>query len=233
MSRVSNLSRLQNTDQELDRCRKRLEQISAALADSAAANSARANLEQVGAARQAAQLIAKDGELAAATQRAKLNETERSLYGGSVRNPKELQDLQREAESLQRHVAALEDKLLETMVELEDRERDLEVAKDELVRVESAAANGRGILIREQAEVEARCASLESEREVSVAGVAPKDLALYTELRESMGGRVVAVLHDGACGACGLALAASALQSVRNSTELFRCTQCGRILYSG
>jgi hypothetical protein len=233
MSRVSNLSRLQNTDQDLDRCRNRLEEISAALADSAAADTARAKLEQAGAARQAAQLAAKDGELAAATQRAKLNETERSLYGGSVRNPKELQDLQREAESLQRQLAALEDKLLETMVELEDREMDQEVAKDELARVESAAENGRGVLIRERAEVEARCSRLESEREVSVAGVAPKDLALYTELRESMGGRVVALLHDDACGACGLALAASALQSVRNSAELFRCTQCGRILYSG
>lgn len=233
MSRVSNLSRLQNTDQELDRCRKRLDEISAALADSAAVRSARAILEQAAAVRQAAQLTAKDAELAAATQRAKLDETERSLYGGSVRNPKELQDLQHEAESLQRHLAVLEDKLLETMVQLEDRERDEEVATGEFARVESAATYGRSNLMREQAEAEARFARLESEREVALAGVAPKDLALYTEMRESMGGRVVAVLHEGACGACGLALAASALQSVRNSAELFRCTQCGRILYSG
>lgn len=233
MSRVSNLYRLQNVDQELDRCRDRLTEISASLGDSAAVSSARLRLDQAAAARQAAQLAAKDAELAAATQRTKLIETERSLYGGSVRNPKELQDLQREAESLQRHLATLEDKLLETMIELEDRERDSDVAAQDLARAESAAASDRTDLTREQGEVEIRCARLESEREVALAGVAPKDLALYTEMRESMGGRVVAVLHDGACGACGLGLAASALQSVRNSAELFRCTQCGRILYSG
>ncbi len=233
MSRVSNLYRLQNVDQELDRCRYRLTEISAALGDSAAVSSARLRLDQAAAARQTAQLAAKDAELAAASQRTKLIETERSLYGGSVRNPKELQDLQREAESLQRHLAALEDKLLETMIELEDRERDADVAAQDLARAESAATSDRTDLTREQGEVESRCARLESEREVALAGVAPKDLALYTEMRESMGGRVVAVLHDGACGACGLGLAASALQSVRNSAELFRCTQCGRILYSG
>lgn len=233
MSRVSNLFRLQNVDQELDRCHKKLAEISDALADSAAEGSARLKLEEAAAARQAAQLAAKEDELAAASQRTKLNETERSLYGGSVRNPKELQDLQHEAESLQRHLATLEDKLLEMMVELEDREREYQIAADDLSRAEAAATSGRSDLKREQAEVEGRCARLESEREVALAGVAPKDLALYTEMRESMGGRVVAVLHDGACGACGLALAASALQSVRNSAELFRCTQCGRILYSG
>lgn len=233
MSRVSNLFRLQSVDQELDRCRSRLTGIAAALGDSAAVSSAQLRLDQAAVARQTTQLAAKDAELAAAGQRTKLNETERSLYGGSVRNPKELQDLQLEAESLQRHLAALEDKLLETMVELEDRERDHDVAAVDLAQAESAATAARNDLTREQAEVEARSVRLESEREVALAGVAPKDLALYTEMRESMGGRVVAVLHDGACGACGLALAASALQSVRNSAELFRCTQCGRILYSG
>lgn len=233
MSRVSNLFRLQNLDQELEACERRLTEIALALGDDANVAAARAKLDQAGSSHLAAQSVAKEAELAVASQRSKLAETERALYSGAVRNPKELQDLQHESESLQRHLATLEDHLLEAMVELEDRERDQEQASADLARAEAQAASVREDLTEESAKVESRRDRVQSEREVALAGVGPKDLAMYAEMKESMGGRVLAIVHDGACGACGLGLAASALQSVRNSAELFRCPQCGRILYSG
>lgn len=45
----------------------------------------------------------KTAEAEAEAQKIKIEQTEASLYGGSVHNPKELQDLQREVASLKKH----------------------------------------------------------------------------------------------------------------------------------
>ena len=86
---------------------------------------------------------------------------------------------------------------------------------------------------KERAQIQTRLDTLAIEREAAMSGVAEKDLALYARLRDSMGGNALAILKDGSCSACGVGISASESQTVRNSAELFRCPQCGRILYAG
>ena len=69
---------------------------------------------------EAARVVIREAEYAAQAQREKIEQTENSLYGGAVSNPKELQDLQMEAESLKRHLQTLEDRLLEVLLEQEE-----------------------------------------------------------------------------------------------------------------
>jgi predicted nucleic acid-binding Zn-ribbon protein len=233
MSRVSSLHRLQGIDLSVDRARSRLAEVEKLLGVSDAVREARAAHEQAGARLHAAQAAVKDAELAAETQRAKLENAERALYGGGVHNPKELQGLQADAESLRRHLVSLEDRLLEVMVGLEDREAQARRAADELSRAEAALISEQASLAGERSQLVARLSALEVEREAALAGVAEKDLALYARLRESMGGMALATLQDGSCGACGVGISAAEQQTVRNSSELFRCPQCGRILYAG
>ncbi|MCX6070208.1 MAG: C4-type zinc ribbon domain-containing protein [Chloroflexi bacterium] len=233
MSRVSSLHRLQEIDLSIDRARARLAEVEKLLGASDTVRAARASHDQAQARLDAAEASVRDAELAAATQRAKLENAERSLYSGGVHNPKELQGLQADVDSLRRHMSSLEDCLLEAMVALEDVEARARQAAGQLDQAEAAQVTEEASLAGERSQLQARLATLDTEREAALAGVAEKDLALYARLRDSMGGRALATLQDGSCGACGVGISAGERQTVRNSAELFRCPQCGRILYAG
>jgi predicted nucleic acid-binding Zn-ribbon protein len=233
MSRVSSLHRLQEIDLSIDRTRARLAEVEKLLGASDTVRAARASHDQGQVRLHAAQASVKDAELAAGTQRAKLENAERSLYGGGVHNPKELQGLQADVDSLRRHMSSLEDRLLEAMVALEDVEARARQAADQLSQAEAALVTEQASLAGEGSQLQARLGTLETEQEAALAGVAEKDLALYARLRDSMGGMALATLQDGSCGACGVGISAGERQTVRNSAEIFRCPQCGRILYAG
>lgn len=203
------------------------------MAGSTAVRTARSGHEQALAALRGGQASVKDAEHETAAQRAKLEGAERSLYGGAVRNPKELLDLQADVESLKRHLASLEDRLLETMLSLEELESSARQTAETLSHAEASQLAEHASLAAERDQLQTRAETLQGEREAALAGVAEKDLALYARLRESMGGRALALLRDDSCSACGVGLSASECQIVRNSAEPVRCQQCGRILYAG
>lgn len=217
----------------MDRGRARLAEIERLLGSSDAVRDSRTADEQARAVLHSAQANVREAELALGTQRSKLEHAEAALYGGGVHNPKELQDLQADVESLKRHTATLEERLLEAMLALEEDETTALRAAEGLSKSEAALLTAQSSLIDERGQVLIRQDTLAIEREAALAGVAEKDLALYARLRDSMGGNALAILKDGSCSACGVGISASERQTVRNSAELFRCPQCGRILYAG
>jgi hypothetical protein len=233
VSRASSLYRLQEIDLAMDRARTRLAEIDRLLSGSQAVQAARQADEKARADLHRGQAAVKDAEHSVAGQRAKLETAERSLYGGSVRNPKELQELQADVESLKRHLAVLEDRLLEVMVALEELETAGRNTGEALASAEAAQRTEHASLAGERDQLRTRKEALLGEREAALAGVAERDLALYTRLRESMGGNALARLRDDSCSACGVGLSAAECQTVRNSPEPVRCHQCGRILYAG
>ena len=233
MSRVSSLHRLQDIDQSIDRGQARLAEIERLLGGSDLVRAARSADEQARGALRAALAGVKDAEATLGSQRAKVEHAEASLYGGGVHNPKELQDLQADVDSLKRHLAALEELLLEAMLVLEDEEKKAGRAADALSLSEAALLAEQASWTEERARILTRLETLAIESEAAMSGVAEKDLALYARLRDSMGGNALAILKDGSCSACGVGISASESQTVRNSAELFRCPQCGRILYAG
>ncbi len=233
MSRVSSLYRLQQVDSQLDQVRARLTEIERLLADAEPVAEARRAYEAREAALRQAQTAHRRAEDALRLQEEKLAQTESLLYGGTVRNPKELQDLQREAEALKRHLSTLEDRLLEAMMALEEAQEAHQRAKVHLEQVEADHATAHESLARERKSLLARQAQLLEAREAAVAGVPQGDLALYEELRQSSGGLAVVQVEEDGCPACGLRLSASVRQAVRSGNDLVRCGQCGRILYGG
>ncbi len=233
MSRASSLHRLQRQDQELDSLRSRLAAIEAELAAAGGLQGSRVNLEIANRELEAARAGHAYAENEVAVLRAKIDVTDATMYGGSVRNPKELTDLQQESASLRRHLGTLEDRLLEAMVSLESAENAHESARAALGGAESGWQQTREELVASRATLSQQVERLEGEREATMASVPPADLRLYDSLRQSYGGTAVAEVREATCTACGLTLAASIEQTVRNNPELVRCRQCNRILYAG
>lgn len=233
MSQASQLYRFQQIEIRGSQIVERKAEIARVLADAAPVRTAQAATQA--AQDRLVQARSENGasEQAVQSQQDKIARTEQALYGGSVQNPKELQDLQQEAISLKKHLKTLEDRLLETMLELDEAETGFESAGAALELAEAdAAAQHQGLQV-ELKDLEAEDDRLQAEREACLASIGGEELALYEKIKQNLGPIVLALVEDDACSACGVVLPASQRPLVRGGTELVRCSQCGRILYSG
>ena len=233
MSRASGLHRLQAMDLAADRIRVRQQEIEAQLADSAELERLRTDLAAASEAAQAAGAVVRTAHRVVQDQRHKLKETEQALYSGRSQTPKELAELQAEAESLKRHLDTLEDRYLEAMLSQDQvaaEERQSQLAVDSLMSDRSTLHSE---LQAELGQIRDRLNDFTIEREAALVSVSEPDRETYERLRSRLGGIAVAALEEASCGACGLRVSASREQVVRAGVELVTCGQCGRVLYGG
>jgi len=234
MSRAHSLFRLQEIDLALDANNARIEEIRKILGESEELTRAKSFLTQASETLRKIQIKLKNSEQDVDTQRMKIEETENKLYGGSIKNPKELQDLQNEVDALKRHAGTLEDRLLDVMVEFEQSELDYETAKKNVETIEKAREVTFGELNIEQQNLMEENERLNVNREAALVGISAEDVKLYEQIRQKQGGIAIAILEkDGSCSICGLSPSAAQQQIIRSGTQLQQCNQCRRILYSG
>ncbi|MEW6028255.1 MAG: C4-type zinc ribbon domain-containing protein [Chloroflexota bacterium] len=232
MSAALGLFRLQQIDSHMDQARARLEAIRQTLENDADLKAASAKLADAEARARAARSALRDAEAEAQRQRIKIEQAEASLYGGGVRNPKELQDLQHDVASLKKYLVTLEDRLLEAMLASESAESALTEARAELKQVEASRGNQNQNLSGEQSELVHQMERFTSERQAALSALDVKLLDLYETLRAERRGVAVTAVADGACASCGTTLTASQQQNARSAGQLFHCPTCGRILYA-
>lgn len=232
MSRASQLFRLQEIDLELDRHRARLETIAEALESSPTVQAAFRRMVEADGQLAAARVDVRSFEYDNQALSEKIAEVEKRLYSGAVTHPKELQDLQKDIESLKHRRATLEEKQLEALIKAEAAEAQKLAAQTDLQRAEAEAAKMNSHLLDEQTGWLARVNQLEGEREAIYAGIPADDRETYERLRRSKNGRPVSRLEDGVCTACGVAPSSARSQTARQATELIRCGNCDRILYA-
>jgi predicted nucleic acid-binding Zn-ribbon protein len=216
----------------MDQVKAKLALVEAGLSDNGRLNQARVAASQNEVRSREASATVRQAEDAATNEREKLGQIDGRLYGGSVHNPKELQELQSEAEAVRRHVGVLEDELLEAMQTAEDAEAQAERAQANLELAEADSSGKMAGLSKEREGLMLTLDKHGEEREAIVAGVSPEDLRLYQSLRKGPGTLAVAEMQGDTCGVCGVSMSASARQEVRGGPSLIRCRQCGRILYA-
>lgn len=233
MSASLNLYRLQQADTRLALAHSRQKAIAEALASDAETREANRQQQTAHEARVDAERALNEAEFQAQSTRVKIDQAESSLYGGHVGNPKELQDLQKDAESLRRHLVALEDSQLEAMLALEEAEQAEAAAQASLDLASAKSEGKKRSLVTEQDTIQGEIESLESERRAIAGSVDPATLQHYDSLRAQKRGIAVAALNDGTCGACGGPLTPADQQSVHIGQGMIHCPTCGRILYAG
>jgi hypothetical protein len=231
MTEPFKLYRLQQFDNQLDRAQFRLKEIEAALNDDEPLRKAQQHLHEISDALQTARKGLRKAEQDVQDQRIKIEQTEATLYGGKVRNPKELQDLQNEATALKRYKGVLEDRQIETMIAVEDAEAAFQGATAILEDVRTEFDRQHSLLADEQANLLKDVARLGTERQAAADTISLDDLNLYNQLRQQKRGVAVAKVNGGACSACGTTLNAALLSAARTASQISRCSSCGRILY--
>lgn len=151
---------------------------------------------------------------------------------GTITDPKALQRMLGELESLQRRIADLEDVEIEVMERLETTQADLDARTAELAELDSRAKELESARAAKAAELEQSQGEVAAERAGLVAEVPDDLLALYAKLRDQKGGVGAAALRRRECGGCGLTINPSDLAkiSAAPTDEVLRCEECGRIL---
>ncbi len=151
---------------------------------------------------------------------------------GDLTNPKDLQRMLSELESLQRRITTLEDQELEVMEQVENAQREL----DSLTR-QVAEADDRLAVLSESRDqktsvLDRELEAVAAERAPILAGLPADLIALYDRLRELKGGVGAAPLRARACGGCQLSLDAAELATIKaaGDDEVIRCEECQRIL---
>jgi len=226
------LYRLQQVDSQLDHAHARLKAIQQTLEND---EELRGSMERCVAAenryRETERLL-QQSEQEVEKQRIKLQQTEASLYGGLVHNPKELQDLQKDMVSLKKHLETLEERELEAMEASENAENELKNAQADLERVKASKGEQFRDLTEESIVLNRDLERFSSERFAVMKDLTAPALSSYEQIRKYKRGLAVTRLSDGSCAACGTTLTASQQQSARSSGQLFYCPSCGRILYA-
>lgn len=232
MSASLGLFRLQQVDSQIDRTRTRLDAIQKTLENDAELRAVKTKFESSNSEHLLALHNAATAENEANGLKIKIEQAESSLYGGSVKNPKELQDLQKDVASLKKYLTTLEERQLEAMLQTENTDAELEKAKTNLALVQSRLGSEHKQLLDEQTELLTQLERLGREREAAISPIDSPLLATYEDLRKQKRGVAVAEVDDDACTSCGTTINASLKQNARSQKQLAHCPSCGRILFA-
>lgn len=154
------------------------------------------------------------------------------IDAGGVSNPKDLERMVHELESLGRRISDLEDVELEVMERLETAQTERSAAEAEAEEVATQVTTVEAQRAQRAAEIKAQGAEVARERAQLAEGMPADLMDLYTKLRAQKEAVGAAALRQRQCGGCRLTLDASILGSIRAAAtdEVLRCEECGRIL---
>lgn len=232
MSAALGLFRLQQVDRQIDQSQARFNIIQGILENDAELRKALDGVDAAQKSKMESDNMLHEAEAGVRAQQIKIEQAESSLYGGSVHNPKELQDLQNDVAALKRHLSTLEERQLDVMIQLESAQAALDAAQADLSGLRARRGDDHTRLMEEQAGLQRNLDRLQAERRAVVTDLAAHSLQMYEELRGRRRGIAVAEVTDNSCSACGTRLTAALQQNARSTTQVTHCPSCGRILYA-
>ena len=229
MTVANQLFQLQDIDTELEFHERSVQKITRQLADSSAITEAGAKLA---AGRQKLLELTKQQrsiEWELDDLSSKIKVIEEKLYSGRIRNPKELTDLQHEADLFKTKKTQIENKDLETMEQVEAATTAVNEVASQLKKLEEEAKAQNVRLAAELEDLKAGLARLKQKREFLVAQVDPHAVVVYQDVIKKRG-TAVAKVEQGLCRGCRIRLSVSELQRAKTGA-LVQCGSCGRILF--
>lgn len=230
MSLISDLWTLQEIDVALDAHRASLEDATSRLEEPEALAAARARAGECDVALRRARAAQRDLERDADDIRAKLGPLETKLYGGSIRNPKELAGLQADIDQIRRHISSIEDRDLEALAAVEAAESDARGAAAERDALQAAWDAECAELAERIVRLREEVAGEDELRQAQAAHVSPDDLKMYDRLRRAHSGRALARLDRNLCTGCRISLPTNLVTRARGGSALVQCPNCERIL---
>jgi uncharacterized protein len=233
MSVIGQFYQLQRVDLEREEKNCHLAEIEAGLGETEDLKQARQVVADMDGQLTHLRKQVRDLELEVGTVEDKLKHNQERLYGGQVRNPKELKSLQEEATALRRHRSQLEDNELELMITIEGSEAELAERQARLRQIEDSWRADQAGMFAERDRLRQRLAELEEQSGDMRASLTKNDRAFYDDLQSRLAGKGIALLKDGLCQGCGVDVPMTVARSAERGQGLNYCPICDRLLYAG
>jgi predicted nucleic acid-binding Zn-ribbon protein len=164
-----------------------------------------------------------------AIQQARLSKFRDTLM--AVKTNIEFTAVQKEIGFAQGEVKALEDKMLERMLEADDLTSALKRAEIELAAEQKAIDADRRATSAAHVELQASVDRMAKERAELLGSLNQQLLALFEMIARKRNGIAVAEARDGVCTICHVRLRPQVFNEVRRNDPILQCDHCNRILY--
>lgn len=168
-------------------------------------------------------------ELEATSLQTRMRDLDRRLYGGTVRNPAELMEMQRELEVLRAKLSTAEDDALERMEQVDESQRGLQSASANVVERAAQRASSIEPMRARFATLTAERDVLNAERDATRGDIDPGDLSLYARIAAHRRPAVTGLAGE-FCAGCHMPVSNEERRAVRTGAGLTQCANCDRIL---
>jgi predicted nucleic acid-binding Zn-ribbon protein len=229
MSVAKQLYQIQEIDLELESNEQALNQIASQLGESQAVTGAQAELTLEHQCLEELKREQHSAEWEVDALITKLTTAGEKLYSGSIKNPKELTNLQHEIDSLKTTRDRLEDKALEIIDQVELAETSVASLSSKLNQLEAEWHRQQQQLSSRMEQLKTILSDLEHNRQLLLAKIDPQAVEFYDKLKKQRK-TAVAKVEQGICLGCRISLPITDLQQAR-SGNLVQCSSCGRILF--
>ena len=222
---------VQETDTQILRAQAALAALDTGSALAAAYNAQKTEAERLHAQAVHAQADQRDAELRLAGIETKAAQVNKTLFGGTVSSPRELENLQHELEMLGRQTGDAETRVLEAMETAGEQKTAAERAEAELAALAERYRVVRVAFKERHAALSKEIAAHGAARAARIRAVPAALLARYDGIRAKRSGVGAAEMDaSGSCGACHTRLSSSRVDAARAARTVELCEHCGRIL---
>ena len=228
---LDRLIRLQQVDSTIEGARQRIAAHPQHLADAdARLADARQRLEAARQRLKDGQEVRRGLEKDAAVFQGRVSKFKEQL--SEVKTNREYQAVQHEIEAAQRDLGAVEEKVLEQMMEADVIAADIRQAESTLAAEERDVSTEKATLGHELAAAEAALTEASGGRVSLLADIEPHLIALFEQVaRARKGVAICSATRDGLCSVCHVRLRPHVFQLVRQNDSIIQCDTCHRILY--
>lgn len=163
----------------------------------------------------------------------KISNSERSLYDGTVKNPKELQSINLEIDSLRKRIASLDEEQLDYLYQIEELDEKIEAKRAALNSLEQTKRNQKDNFQIEIDQIQKENNRLDIEKKPILGQINDNFLEKYNLLRKTKNGIAISLIMDNACSMCGNGLPPMEVQKAKSSVDDINCSVCKRFLFPG
>lgn len=229
MSLAKRVFELQQVETSIQSKRKQLEEINFALNHNEVYEQAKAALDTAWDEQRAREKQYKDLDAEAEEVRVAIQHINDKLYGGKIKNPKELVGYEQEAGMFKANLSAKDDILLDLMEKIDAAKIRIRKLEGQCGAAENEWKGQKVTLVQQADQVKEELAASQKKYDEIFAAVDRATLSTYEGIKSRKGQGVVRV-EQGRCLGCRVTLSISELQRVRGN-DIVTCSNCGRILY--
>jgi predicted nucleic acid-binding Zn-ribbon protein len=175
----------------------------------------------------------RDRDLELKTLQEKRERFERQLYSGTVRNPRELSDLQGEVAMLTREGDRVELRVIELMLEVEQQRTQVAEKQATLAEMQERLGQVVAAFQTTAGRLQAEIAELEGQRRGLAARVGSQTLKRYEQIRARQNNLALVKVTSATCPACRVSLPSERLKAIKAGEAGETCDNCGRLLLWG